>query len=132
MIQLLCYQALLPKALLSSQNLIGLIGLIGPISPISPIFFQGARNYYRRPPPPPIPPGPLGPPPGPPPNPGARCWLFCLSSALIFWATMIISPSFKSPSTTSVDVPSVMPSLTLRSCGVLLGPSTQTMRTCPS
>src|SRR5262245_10040988 len=87
-------------------------------------------RYYRRPPPPPPPPkppGPLGPPPGMPPNPGGRCWLFCgLSSAGRFWPTMIVSPSFRSPSITSVVVPSVMPSLITRDCGFLSGPSTQT------
>src|SRR5215470_7006491 len=93
--------------------------------------YESYSRCYRRPPPPPPPPnppGPLGPPPGMPPNPGGRCWLFCgLSSAGRFWARMIVSPSFKSPSITSVAMPSVMPSLTTRDCGLLSGPITQMM-----
>ena len=55
--------------------------------------------------------GHLPPPPAPvaPPKPGAVCVARGWLAPATFWPTMIISPSFNSPATTSVAAPSVIP-----------------------
>src|SRR5947209_11767750 len=80
-----------------------------------------------------LPPPPRGAPPPPtrgaPPNPGgADCvLLLCdLLAAVMFCPVMTTSPSCRSPSTTSVEAPSVKPILMRRACGLPSGPSTQT------
>src|ERR1043166_6772096 len=71
---------------------------------------------------------------GAPPKPGGADWvlLFCdLLAALMVWPVMTTSPSFRSPSTTSVEAPSVRPTLMRRGCGLPSAPSTHTRLVCP-